>query len=185
MFHAAEADAGGMLTGRLLDAAGRPVPKASIYKQYTDDDSKPETWIRDADFPQTDPEGRFQTNVPTALRSSWSPARAIRPGRITRSPRSGRPGRYPRLAGREGLRPGARRRRKPVGWISVTTPAVPDSSAQPNFVYKTGEDGSFRTDGGAGNSYPVRVGDIYRTEDGKDSLVAVKDMRRASTSRRR
>ena len=52
----------------------------------------------------------------------------------------------------------------------MTTPPKSNVDNQPNFVYRTDNEGRFQSDGLAPGSYLVTVGGIYRTEDGKSQF---------------
>ena len=81
-FHAVKLLPARKLTGRLLDADGKPVAKAAIYKQYDY-----AAWPPDAEYPVTGE--TTATSPPRAARgtprSSWNSAPERRPESITTS----------------------------------------------------------------------------------------------------
>ncbi len=159
------------LTGRLLDADGKPLSKVTIYKQYQIADG-----LRDAEFPVTGEDGRFSARVPlhTAVKLEFRAREAARLYHDVLPNQTDlgdiRLDRGVRITGRVVDASG-----KPVPWISVTTPSTPDPTKQPNFVYTTDDEGRFRSGGLPPGNYLVTVGGIHRTEGKEESPTAAED----------
>ncbi|MGO9469366.1 MAG: sigma-70 family RNA polymerase sigma factor [Isosphaeraceae bacterium] len=159
------------LMGRLLGADGRPLPKVPIYKQYD-----LAAWPRDAEHSVTGEDGRFSARVPlhAALKLEFRAREAARlyhdvgPNQTDLGDIRLHPG--VRITGRVVDASG-----KPVPWISVTTPATPDSTRQPNFVYTTDDEGRFRSGGLPHGNYLVTVGGMHRTAGKEESPTPAED----------
>jgi len=162
------------ITGRLLGADGKPLPDIAIYKDYGLGNLA--DYPRDAELPKTDAEGRFRLKGPIgkALKLEFRAANTARNYFDVAADKADlgeiRLGRGVRVAGRVLDAEG-----KPVRWIAVTTPSVPDQAGQPNFVHTTDKDGGFRTDELPPGKYVVRVGDIHKDDEGKETGFAFKD----------
>ena len=173
-FRLARLPAARTLTGRVFSPDGKPLGDVTIYKDY--DRAKPADYPLDGDIPQTDAEGRFRTNVPVgkALKLEFRAADTARNYVDIPADKSDlgdiRLSRGVRVAGRVLDADG-----RPVKWINVTTPSVPDQAGQPNFNYTTEPDGSFRTDELPPGQYLAKVGDIHRDDEGKSTGFAFKD----------
>ncbi len=159
------------LTGRLLDPDGRPLAGVTIHKHY-DINSYP----RDAEFPETDAEGRFRALVPVgvALKLEFRAGQAARNYFEVAADRSDlgdvRLARGIRVKGRVVDAEGA-----PVRGVLIATPSVPVQHDQPNFVEFTDQDGRFETDELAPGRYRVEVGAIHLTDAGERSPTPVRD----------
>ena len=166
-----------VVTGRLLGPDGKPLADVHIWKQYSDFRGP-----RDSDFPKTDAEGRFRTNVVAKAALSLSihhqnvarttidvPADATDLGDI-------RLNRGVAVNGRVLDGDG-----NPVQGLSVTLPkavAAPRTgliTISSQVVFATDKQGWFHAPDTPDGRYLVKIGAIFQDEDGKNTGMAIKD----------
>lgn len=154
------------VTGRLLGVTGQPLPGVPIYGNNV------LGLLSLFGNHRTDSEGRFRIQAAARelmkieFRTAEFGRRLVdaNPGQTDLGDLRGSGG--ARVRGRvldaDGL---------PVKHVSVNTPAYPDRTTQPNFVYTTDESGWFTTDVLEAGRYEVIVGDVRRPGDDSVRIV--------------
>ncbi len=159
------------IVGRLLGPDGKPLRDVQLYQAAALHTRENGIF----DLPRTDESGKFAFNVHVgtalklefrALQSSRKyydvPADQTDLGDIRITPGI-------RVSGRVLDGKGA-----PVALVSVTTPAVPNPDAQPNFIETTDKDGRFQTDELPPGKYQAIVGDFSHDENGKNTHLYIR-----------
>ena len=129
----------------------------------------------DADTPLTDAEGRFRTNVPAGaalklgFRMGRSPLRYYEVASHRTDLGEIRLARGVRVAGRVLDAEG-----KPVPWVHVTVPPMPQPVVQFNWAFQTDKNGRFETEELWPGEYKVQIGAIW-AENGTPTTLPVKD----------
>ncbi len=160
--------------GRLLGPDGQPLPGVTIYKRY--DMTNLDDYPRDSDFPETDADGRFRFNVPakTGFKAEFRAARVAENLFDFRADQTDlgdvRLSRGARIAGRIVDAAG-----KPIHYISLTARLATAPPPMSITSYETNENGHYETSDLAPGKYLVQVGDIFKDEDGKSTVIALKD----------